>query len=463
MFSNYIKFYQDIFKNNPQIINKTIGATSKKYFYIFYNDQMIDKKLLNYLISPILNEVINKDDISILFNSLIDLVEISKFSIEDIEKNIYSGALLIYCFKTNKLYSINIQGMMSRTPNIDSQEIVYSGSKDSLIESLDVNLSLIYKKIKTSLLINKEYQVGDYTKTKISLLYFENEIDKNMLNEIQNRLNKIKAKALTSIGDLATHLFNNANFVPLFAYTSKVDLIEQALINGKAVIIIDGIPEGIILPISLFNFGSFDDAINESIIVTIFSKIFSIIGIFISIFLLGLYTSIVLYEPDLIPYTILINVFNAYKGVSLSGEIEIIITYLFFQIFLQAGNKSLSGLSQSILIIGSLLIGQIAVSSGFISQITLIIVAISLFSCYIISNNITLNISFMFLQLISFISSILFGFIGYLVSTIMILIYLNSLESISVPFLYPFSHLNFSKIKEALFSSTYIKKKGNNK
>ena len=165
----------------------------------------------------------------------------------------------------------------------------------------------------------------------------------------------------------------------------------------------------------------------------------------------------------MIPYTVLINVFNAYKGVSLPSELELIITYLFFQIFLQAGNKSLSGLSQSILIIGSLLIGQIAVSSGFISQITLIIVAISLFSCYIISNNITLNSSFMFLQLINFISSIIFGFIGYLVSLIMIIIYLNSLESITIPFFYPFSHLNLTKIKESLFSSTYIKKKGKNK
>ena len=132
---------------------------------------------------------------------------------------------------------------------------------------------------------------------------------------------------------------------------------------------------------------------------------------------------------------------------AVSTQIELIIVYLFFQIFFHAGNKSLSGLSGSLLIIGSLLIGQVAVSSGFISQITLIIVAISIFSCFIISNNIALNTSFMFLQLINFISSLIFGLMGYLVSLIMILIYISSLDSFNVPYIYPLSHLNFTKIK----------------
>ena len=170
-----------------------------------------------------------------------------------------------------------------------------------------------------------------------------------------------------------------------------------------------------------------------------------------------------MYEPDLIPYKILTNVYNSYKGIALSSELELIIAYIFFQIFLHAGNKSLSGLSGAILIIGSLLIGQVSISSGFISQTTLIIVAISLFSCFIISNNISLNTSFMFLQLINFISSLLFGFLGYLVSMLIIIIYLNSLESFTTPFLYPFSHFNLKKIKEALFSSNYLNKKGKKK
>ena len=365
--------------------------------------------------------------------------------------------------KEKNLYSINISNLISRTPSLDSQEIVYSGSKDNLIESIDTNLALIYKRLKTSELINTTYSIGSLSKTKVSVLHLDNKVDTYLLKEITSRIKEIKIDALTSIGDFSTHLYKKKNILPLLTYCSKVDILEQALLSGKIVILIDGIPEGIVLPISLFTFSSYDDAINESVVVTLFNKVFSIIGIFISLFFLGLYTAIILYEPDLIPYNILINIYNSYKGVSVSTQVELIIVYFFFQIFFHAGNKSLSGLSGSLLIIGSLLIGQVAVSSGFISQITLIIVAISIFSCFIISNNIALNISFMFLQLINFLSSLLFGLMGYLISLTLIIIYLNSLESFSIPYLYPFSHLNFNKIKESFFSSTYLKKKGNKK
>ena len=64
----------------------------------------------------------------------------------------------------------------------------------------------------------------------------------------------------------------------------------------------------------------------------------------------------------------------------------------------------------------------------------------------------------MFLQFINFIASILFGFLGYIVSMLLIIIYLNSLESFYIPYLYPFTHLNFTKIKESFLSSMYIRK-----
>lgn len=459
MNNKYIAYYLEIFKNNPQIHHKTLFKDKQKYFFLIYNSQMIDKKIFYSSIIKILKDSIDNNELDLNNSSLLEIKEINKFDKEMIENHIYSGSILIYSIKKHILYTLNLAYFSSRSPALDSQEIVYSGSKDNLIESIDINLTLIYKRIKSSKLINKEYKIGNISKTRISLLYLEEKIDDKLLYDIKSRLENINTDVITSIGDLSTHLFNKTNFVPLITYTSKADILEQALLSGKLVIMVDGIPEGIVLPITLFNFSSFDDSINEGVVVTFFSKIFSILGMFISLFLLGLYTSIILFEPDLIPYNILINVYNSYKGVALSSEIELIISYIFFQIFIHAGNKSLSGLSGAILIIGSLLIGQVAISSGFISQTTMIIVAISIFSCYIISNNISLNTSFMFLQFINFISALFFGLLGYLVSTIIIIIYLNSLESFSIPFLYPFSHLNFKKIKEALFSSNYLKKK----
>ena len=462
MKNKYINYYLNLFKDNEQIKHKVLSKNKEDYFFLLYNSNMTDKKELNETIIKELLYIID-NNLTLKESSLLNIEELNLFNYEEIEYSIYTGSLIIYSFNEKTLYSINIANFISRVPSLDSQEIVYSGSKDNLIESIDTNLTLIYKRLKTSELINSSYRIGSLSKTRVSLLYLNKKVDSYILEEVKNKINKIKIDALTSIGDFSTKIFESTQIMPLLTYSSKVDLLEQALLSGKIIILIDGIPEGIVLPISLFTFSSYDDSINESIIVTLFNKTFSLIGMFISLFFLGLYTSIILYEPDLIPYNILINIYNSYKGVAVSTQIELIIVYLFFQIFFHAGNKSLSGLSGSLLIIGSLLIGQVAVSSGFISQITLIIVAISIFSCFIISNNIALNTSFMFLQLTNFISSLIFGLMGYLVSLIMILIYISSLDSFNVPYIYPLSHLNFTKIKESFFSKTYFNKKGDNK
>ena len=461
--NKYLNYYKKLFNNNFQIIHKTLSKDNKDYFYLSYNVQMVNKDILNYTIIPILNDLINSNEFDLLNSSLLEIEEFNKYNIKEIESKIYSGNLLIYSFKLDKMYSLNLAYFNIRTPSLDSNDIVYSGTKDNLIESLDINLSLIYRRIKSNDLINEVITVGELTKTRISILYLNNKIDNNILNVLINKLKKLKIESLTSVSDLNTKIFDKPKLVPLTTYTSKVDLLELALLNNKIVLLIDGIPEGIVLPMSLFNFASFNDAINEGVIITLFNKVFSFLGLFLSLFLLGLYTSIILYEPDLIPYNILINIYNSYKGIAVSGELELLIAYTFFLIFFHAGNKSLNGLSSSILIIGSLLIGQVAVSSGFISQITLIIVAISIYSCFIISNNISLNISFLFLQFINFVSSLIFGFLGYLVSILLIIIYLNSLESFEVPYLYPFTNLNFNKIKESFLSSNFIKRKENKK
>ena len=80
------------------------------------------------------------------------------------------------------MYSLNLAYFNIRTPSLDSNDIVYSGTKDNLIESLDINLSLIYRRIKSNDLINEVITVGELTKTRISILYLNNKIDNNILN-----------------------------------------------------------------------------------------------------------------------------------------------------------------------------------------------------------------------------------------------------------------------------------------
>ena len=186
--NKYLTYYKKIFNNNFQIIHKTLSKDNKNYFHLSYNVQMVNKDILNYTIIPILNDLINANEFDLFNSSLLEIEEFNKYDIKEIESKIYSGNLLIYSFKLDKMYALNLAYFNIRTPSVDSNDIVYSGTKDNLIESLDINLSLIYRRIKSNDLINEIVTVGNLTKTRISILYLKNKIDKKILNSLVNKL-----------------------------------------------------------------------------------------------------------------------------------------------------------------------------------------------------------------------------------------------------------------------------------
>ena len=141
--NKYLNYYKKLFNNNFQIIHKILSKDNKDYFYLSYNVQMVNKDILNYTIIPILNDLINSNEFDLLNSSLLEIEEFNKYDIKEIESKIYSGNLLIYSFKLDKMYSLNLAYFNIRTPSLDSNDIVYSGTKDNLIESLDINLSFI--------------------------------------------------------------------------------------------------------------------------------------------------------------------------------------------------------------------------------------------------------------------------------------------------------------------------------
>ena len=140
MKNKYINYYLNLFKDNEQIKHKVLSKNKENYFFLLYNSNMIDKKELNETIIKELLYIID-NNLSLKESSLLNIEELNLFDYKEIEYSIYTGSLIIYSFNEKTLYSINIANFISRVPSLDSQEIVYSGSKDNLIESIDTNLT----------------------------------------------------------------------------------------------------------------------------------------------------------------------------------------------------------------------------------------------------------------------------------------------------------------------------------
>ena len=437
-----------IFKDNPYVINLYINDYNK--LLLVYDYSMIDTIRLQRDIIPILTSEDYKDVIA-------NLIKVVK---EDIVKLVFNSSVIIYDYKSKEYYSLELNNVPTRSVSESSVDITISGPKDSLIESLDRNIALIQKRIKTENLVIKNYTLGDITKTKVSMLYLNTNKALNTADKIDTTLKSTKIESLTNIGQLESILTNKKSLIPLFTYTARCDFISESLISNKIVLLIDGIPLALIAPSTFFFFLEFHDSLSENFFVIFFDRALFIIALLFALFLSPFVLAVINYYPELLSLDLISTTINSRKGISFSFTSETIIAEIFLQLFRIAGTRLPKGLDSSLLVVGSFLIGTVVIDAGILSQEALFIAATSVITSYVISNNSSFNTSINLFRYFLLFLTIRFGLVGLSVGILIILIYLSSNYSINTPYLHPYSPFDFKEFIKSFIPSNIAKKKG---
>lgn len=419
----------------------------KADFFLFFHSKLCSTdKMERYLIGR-LEQFLREEVYNLQETHLTGVTKVGLSDFDTIEMQLFNGFLMVYSPKIHQLFALNLNDVPTRSPEVASTEITISGARDSLIESIHVNSAIIRQRIKSSHLKYETFIVGEYTHTLVGILYIDDLSDKEIIQTTKKRIQSISFEGLTSIGQLQSALTNKPYaLVPTMSYTSRTDFIAQSLLTGRFVVLVDGIPLGLIAPVTYGFFTNYSDSSNELFFVGLFDRVIQYLSLIISLFLLGFSTSLLAFNPEFIPLVLLANVFNTRKGIGMSVSFELVLADIFFQLFRIAGMRSLYGLNNALLIIGSIIIGQIAVSAGIISQTVLFISAISVISSYLISNNMSLNSSVIIMRTFIFYSSLFLGFLGFSFSSLAVITYLLNVESFGIPLMAPLSPFRLSSL-----------------
>ena len=62
--------------------------------------------------------------------------------------------------------------------------VVINGPREGFTESLKYNLALIRKRVKSDDLVVKMLEIGELTKTQVSVVYFDSVVDKKIVKQI---------------------------------------------------------------------------------------------------------------------------------------------------------------------------------------------------------------------------------------------------------------------------------------
>lgn len=97
----------------------------------------------------------------------------------------------------------------TRTISEPVTESVVRGPREGFVENIEVNISLIRKRIVNPNLIFYPLQIGKQTSTRIKISYIEGIVDKKIVDEVKRRLGAINIDGVLDSGNIQNYIRDN--------------------------------------------------------------------------------------------------------------------------------------------------------------------------------------------------------------------------------------------------------------
>ena len=428
-------------ENYPDLQIKKINS-----IYIISIETVSSSKLTNeYILKYLSTRNLFKNEQNIIndLNYNIPSISFIKINQNELIDYLLNGfTILIY---QNEIICFETKAELDRSITEPTSEPTIKGPKDSFNENYKTNIGLIRKRIKDKNLYIKELTLGTKTNTKVSILYLNNIVDKDLLNDTISKIQNIKTDKILDTYYIKELIRNeNNSLIPTIKSTEKPDVIAKSLTEGKICIISENSNNALIIPTFFLDYFYNDEDNYQKKFYVIFVKIIRLLALFITIFAPSIYLSLITYDQKMLPTDFLINFSLQRSGVPFPALIEAFILMLTFELLYEADALTPSSRGTSLSILGALVLGDAAVSAGIVSPIMVIIVAISaicsIFFTYQDFQSFIRGYRYLLMILSSF-----FGLIGILFGFLFMITNLSNIKSFGKPFI-----INFNKNKKEL-------------
>ncbi|GLX70477.1 spore germination protein [Paenibacillus glycanilyticus] len=332
--------------------------------------------------------------------------------------------------------TIEIGGYSERAlsePNI--QPSVY-GPKIAFTEDIVTNLSLLRRILRTKSLQIESYDISSDMVTGAVLVYLDGVIDPGLLEEARQRIRSLEGKKVTTLTHLMKQLRDNqkTNFFPTLMMNERQDACIAKLMEGRAVVLIDGTPSAIIMPVVFQDF--FDSAEDAYLpkAMLVFLRLLRYFTFFIALLLPGIYIGVINYNYEIIPINLAMEIAGLRSNLPFPSVIELLLVEGAFEIMREGSIRMPKIVGNALTVVGALVIGQAAVQAGIVSIVVIIIVAFTGLCSYAFPHyNFSFSVRLMRFAFIG-IASIL-GIFGIFLGCIALFAYLVSQRSFGYPYL----------------------------
>ena len=335
--------------------------------------------------------------------------------------------------------TFEVRSDKTRSVSEPTLEKSLKGAKDSFVETLRVNTSLVRRRICSPKLKLVESSVGRKSKTKVSILFVDGIAAPDTVEELARRLDALDVDALLAMGTLEEYIVDDPlSPFPQLIHTERPDRFAMYLMDGRVGLLVDGLPVGLVLPVTMAEFMKVTSESSSHFLVATTLTLLRYMALLLSLLMPAVYVAVAMYHQEMIPTQLLLSIIDAKQNVPFSTAMEILSMIIAFGLLQEAGLRLPNPIGDTVSIIGALIVGQSAVEARVVSPIAIIVVAISGIACYTLPSQ-DLGSAVRLTRFILVIAAILAGLFGVSVVVCLLLLHLAGLESFGVNYTAPLS------------------------
>lgn len=373
--------------------------------------------------------------------------------IEDISEGIKSlleGNCLLFEEGNTTFFEINVTKSYERGIDEPANEKVVRGDHEGFIENIKANINLIRKRLKNNHMVVKYYSLGDESETKIAIMYHKNIANPKLIMEVERRIKAVSADLVINPGYLEEFIEDSPHSIfPQMLNTERVDRAVANIMEGRIAILSHGAPCALILPVNLFLFFQSPDDYNSRWLMGSFFRLLRVFSVIIAISLPAFYIAVISFHFEIIPGTLILTIKESVEQIPFPPIVEAFLIEITLELIREAGIRLPSPIGQTIGIVGGLVIGDAIVQAGLVSNIMIIVVALTAISSFVIPSHEMSN-AIRIIRFPTMIMASLLGFYGIVLFLVFVIIHLIKLTSFGTPYFSPVSPLRIKDLKDSI-------------
>ncbi|KQL44990.1 spore gernimation protein GerK [Brevibacillus choshinensis] len=369
-------------------------------------------------------------------------------TLDDAVSCLLKGFVALLFSERQDILCISAKSSFIRTTVEPRNEKVVRGAHDGFIENLNVNVHLVRNMIENRQLTVTYYTVGKETQTRVALLYMNDLANRQVVQEMEKRIQSIHADSILGTNFIEEYVEDSPfSPFPQLLSTERPDRVTANLMEGRVALLASGAPTALIFPVTFFAFYQSPDDYNSRWFAGTFFRIIRLISFFIAISLPAIYIATVAFRFEILPSNMIIAIKQSIDKVPYPPLVEAFIMEITIELIREAGIRLPSPLGQTIGVIGGIVIGQAVVQANLVSNIMVIVVAITAIAAYVVPSN-EMGTAVRLLRFGFMISAATIGLLGIVLSFTLLLIHLCALESFGTPYLAPLSTVKWRNLKD---------------